>query len=49
MISCVELLAFEDLDVVDAIANAPVEANGQGEVSKPVSPVKIESVQISEN
>ena len=37
------------LDVVDAIANAPVEANGQGEVSKPVSPVKIESVQISEN
>jgi len=36
------------MDVVDKIANAPVEDNGKGEVSKPVTPVVINSVQIIE-
>lgn len=36
------------LDVVDKIANAPVESNGMGEQSKPVNPVKVLSVQITE-
>jgi cyclophilin family peptidyl-prolyl cis-trans isomerase len=36
------------MDVVDKISNAPVEDNGKGEVSKPVTPVVINSVQIIE-
>ncbi|MBI3366393.1 peptidylprolyl isomerase [Candidatus Roizmanbacteria bacterium] len=36
------------IDVVDKIATAPVEANRQGEQSKPVNPVKVLSVQITE-
>lgn len=36
------------LDVLDKIAESPVEANAMGENSKPVSPVKIESVEIIE-
>jgi len=36
------------MDVVDKIANAPVEDNGKGEISKPVNPVIINSVQIIE-
>lgn len=35
------------LDVVDAIANAPVEASPNGEMSKPVNPVTVESVTIA--
>ncbi len=34
------------LDVVDKIAESPVETNNQGELSKPVNPVKVLSVQI---
>lgn len=36
------------LDVVDKIAESPVEANNQGEDSKPVNPVKVLSVTITE-
>lgn len=36
------------LDVVDKIADAPVESNGMGEQSKPVNPVKVLSVQITQ-
>lgn len=39
---------IDGMDVVDKIASAKVEDNGMGEVSKPVEPVKIESVQIEE-
>jgi len=38
----------EGMDVVDKIANTPVEDNGFGEMSKPVSPVNIVSVDIIE-
>ena len=38
----------EGMDVVDAIATAPVEKNAMGELSKPVSPVKISSVETLE-
>lgn len=38
----------EGLDVLDKIAESPVEANSMGENSKPVSPVKIDSVEIIE-
>lgn len=36
------------LDTVDAIATAPVMMSGSGEKSRPVSPVVVESVEISE-
>lgn len=36
------------LDVVDKIAESPVESNNQGEDSKPVNPVKVLSVTIAE-
>jgi cyclophilin family peptidyl-prolyl cis-trans isomerase len=36
------------LDVVDKIAEAPVEASASGEASRPVSPVRVTSVDISE-
>ncbi len=36
------------LDVVDKIATAPVEDNGMGETSKPVTPVTVLSVMITE-
>ncbi len=36
------------MDVVDKIATAEVTDNGQGEQSKPVDPVKIDSVEIGE-
>jgi cyclophilin family peptidyl-prolyl cis-trans isomerase len=36
------------LDVVDKIATAPVTMSAQGENSKPLAPVKVESVTISE-
>lgn len=36
------------MDTVDKIANASVIDNGYGEMSKPVNPVKIESVEIIE-
>jgi cyclophilin family peptidyl-prolyl cis-trans isomerase len=39
---------IKGMDVVDAIANAPVESNGMGEQSKPVNPVKVISIKISE-
>ncbi len=39
---------IKGLDVVDKIAEAPVVANDSGEVSKPVNPVKILSVEIAE-
>lgn len=37
------------MDVVDAIAAAPVEQSAGGESSKPVTPVKVESVEIVES
>jgi cyclophilin family peptidyl-prolyl cis-trans isomerase len=37
------------MEVVDKIANAETVDNGAGEKSKPVSPVKIDSVEIVEN
>ena len=40
---------IEGLDVVDAIATADVEMSFSGEMSKPVDPVVVESVQIEEN
>ena len=36
------------LDVVDKIAAAPVEMSSSGEQSKPVNPVKVNSVEIIE-
>lgn len=36
------------IEVVDEIATAPVQANKVGEMSVPVSPVKIQSIQILE-
>lgn len=36
------------LEVVDKIAEAPVQASTQGEMSTPVTPVKVESVTINE-
>lgn len=39
---------IQGMDVVDAIAGAPVEANSHGEISKPVNPVKVVSVKITE-
>jgi len=37
----------QGMDVVDAIANAPVEASSNGEMSKPVDPVTVQSVTIA--
>lgn len=37
------------MDVVDAIATAPAQDNGRGEISKPVTPVVMKTVTISEN
>ena len=39
---------IEGLDVVDAIATADVEMSFSGEMSKPVDPVVVKSVQIEE-
>ncbi|MGB9637338.1 MAG: peptidylprolyl isomerase [Microgenomates group bacterium] len=39
---------IEGMDVVDKIAEAPVEQSPSGEMSKPVHPVQVESVQIIE-
>ena len=36
------------MDVVNAIATAPVQANGSGESSTPVNPVRIARVTIDE-
>jgi cyclophilin family peptidyl-prolyl cis-trans isomerase len=36
------------LDVVDKIANSKVEVSNSGELSKPVTPTKVESVEIKE-
>lgn len=36
------------IEVVDKIANSPVEANVTGELSKPITPVKVESIEIIE-
>jgi cyclophilin family peptidyl-prolyl cis-trans isomerase len=36
------------LDVVDKIANSTVEMSNSGEPSKPVTPTKVESVEIRE-
>ena len=38
----------EGQDVADAIGNAPVVDNGQGEVSKPVTPIKITKIDIQQ-
>lgn len=38
----------EGMDVVDIIAEAPVQKNAQGESSVPVSPVKVLSIDIKE-
>lgn len=37
----------QGMDIVDAIANAPVEANQQGEMSQPDNPVKLLSVKVT--
>ena len=37
------------MDVVDKIANAPVTYNSSGEMSKPITPVTVNSVEITEN
>jgi len=39
---------IEGMETVDKIAEAPAVDNGFGENSKPVNPVKVESVQILE-
>ncbi len=39
---------IEGLDIVDKIAESPVEMSDSGEMSKPVSPVLIEDVEIVE-
>jgi len=39
---------IKGLDIVDKIANAPVAASAMGEQSKPVTPVKINSIDIIE-
>ena len=41
-------LATDGHDVIDRIANTPVENNGRGEVSKPTSPVTIQKIEIQE-
>ena len=38
----------EGMDVVDKIAEAPVEDNGAGEMSKPISPVTINKAEVIE-
>lgn len=38
----------QGMDVVDAIANAPVTMSPSGEMSKPVNPVKVKTVDIKE-
>ena len=38
----------EGMDVVDKIANAPVQPSSNGEVSKPVQPVTVESITVKE-
>lgn len=37
------------IEVVDRIASSPVKANSMGEASTPVTPVKVESIEILEN
>lgn len=39
---------LKGMDIVDAIANTEVEANSQGEVSKPKEPVSIKSIEITQ-
>ena len=39
---------IDGMDTIDRIADAPVEDNGFGEISKPVNPVKILSIKIIE-
>jgi hypothetical protein len=36
------------METVDAIANTPVQPNALGELSSPVSPITIESIEITE-
>jgi cyclophilin family peptidyl-prolyl cis-trans isomerase len=36
------------LEIVDKIANTPVEMSDSGEPSKPITPTKVESVEIRE-
>jgi cyclophilin family peptidyl-prolyl cis-trans isomerase len=39
---------IEGMDTVDAIATAPAVNDGRGEISKPVNPVTIVSVTVTE-
>jgi len=39
---------IEGMDVVDKIAEVPVEDNGTGEISKPISPVTITKAEVIE-
>lgn len=39
---------IKGMDVVDAIANIPVESNGMGEQSKPIDPIKVLTIKIEE-
>ena len=41
-------LASEGHDVIDRIADTPVENNGRGEISKPTTPVTIHRIEIRE-
>lgn len=38
---------FEGIDVVDKIASVEVEASSNGEMSKPIEPVSIESIEVT--
>ena len=38
----------EGLEVLDAIAGAPVESSGGGEMSSPVTPVRVQSAEVVE-
>lgn len=40
---------IKGIEVVDKIAGAPVTQSSTGEMSKPITPVKVESVEIVEN
>ena len=39
---------IEGIDIVDKIATAPAIDNGWGEISKPVNPVKMNTIEIIE-
>ncbi|MBI4100280.1 peptidylprolyl isomerase [Candidatus Microgenomates bacterium] len=40
---------IEGLEILDKIAESPVEASSMGEMSKPTQPITLQSVEITEN